>query len=667
MTAFGLAARWTHLVCGLGLVGIFSAALLAGRSDRPTADAWASLTLRLARRLAATVLLSGLATLAYQVVVVSGRADALLEPAIWLRLLLHSRFGTVWLLRHGLLVLLAALLLLREREESAVDWTAWRLEAWTLGAGAAAAMAWAGHAAAAEPLGLVAALADACHLVAAGLWLGALLPLALLLRAASRESGADSRPYAVLAVRRFSTLALAAMLAIVATGLGNAWVEVGSVPALVGTRYGRLLLVKIALLGPILGIAAANRRRLLPALSGDGVTVGRPAMARLSRFIVWELALALLILAVTAMLSLTVPGAHDVPWWPFSYRLAYDAVAGLPGTSARLLIGSQLALLGFLAALIAWLVERRRGLLVGLGALALLAGLWIALPPLGVDAYPTTYRRSPLPYQAASIAKGIAFYTARCAVCHGRAGKGDGPGGAGLPKLPADLTAPHTGQHTAGDLFWWITQGIPVSGMPAFGETLSEDERWDLINFLRALAAGEQARALTPLVERNGPRVVAPDFTYAVGPTPPRSLKEFRGRWMALVVLFSLPESRHRIDQLAAAYREIEFSGTEVVAVPMDADPAIIGRLGATPPILFPVVTEGAAEITAAYGLFSRAPGPPAPGHAEFLLDRQGYLRARWIPGGGGRGWDDLATLRAQIDVLDKEQRSGPAPDEHVH
>src|SRR6266478_3198477 len=105
MTAFGLAARWTHLVCGLGLVGIFSAALLAGRSDRPTADAWSSLTLWLARWLAATVLLSG-------------RAGGLLEPAIWLRLLLHSRFGTIWLLRHGLLVLLAALLLLREREES---------------------------------------------------------------------------------------------------------------------------------------------------------------------------------------------------------------------------------------------------------------------------------------------------------------------------------------------------------------------------------------------------------------------------------------------------------------------------------------------------------------------------------------------------------------------
>lgn len=667
MTAFGLAARWTHLVCGLGLVGIFSAALLAGRSDRPTAQAWASRILSLARWLTAAALLSGIATLAYQVVVVSGRAEALREPAIWLRLLMHSRFGTIWLLRHGALVLLAALVLLREREESAVDWAAWRLEAGALAAGAAAAIAWAGHAAAVEPLGLIAALADALHVVAAGLWLGALFPLALLLRAGARESGADARPYAVLAVRRFSAFSLVAMLLIVATGLWNAWVEVGSVPALVGTRYGRLLLVKVALLGPILALALASRRRLLPALSGDGATVGRPAMARLARFIGWELGLALLILGVTAALSLTVPGAHDAAWWPFPYRLSSQAVAGLPGTTARLLIGSQLAFLGLLAALIAWLLERRRGLLVGLGALALASGLWIALPPLAVDAYPTTYRRSPVPYLAASIARGMALYAAHCSVCHGRTAKGDGPGGAGLPKPPADLTAPHTDQHTAGDLFWWITHGIPASGMPAFGETLSDDECWDLINFLRALAAGEQAPALTPLVERDRPRVVAPDFSYAVGPTPPRSLKEFRGRWMALVVLFSLPESRRRLDQLAAAYREIEFSGTEVVAVPTDADPGIIGRLGATPPVLFPVVTDGAAEITSTYALFSRAPGSPAPPHAEFLIDRQGYIRARWIPGAGDKGWDDLGTLRAAIRRLDKERPAVPAPDEHVH
>ena len=666
MTALGLAARWVHLVCGLGLLGLFSAELLAGRSERPTALRWTARIASLTRWLVVGVLASGVLTLGCQAVIVAGGSDAIRDPSMWLRLLTSSRFGTVWLVRHGLFLLLGVLILLRERERSRADAIAWRLEGWALGAVAMAAMAWAGHAAAVEPLGGIALLSDALHLVAAGTWLGALLPLALLLRAASTEAGADARPYAVLAIRRFSVLAAALMLVIITTGLWNAGAEAGTVPALIGTRYGGLLLVKIALLVAVLALAVANRR-LLPALSGDGVTVGRPAMLRLSRFIAGELALALLILGVAAALSLTVPALHESPRWPLSFRLSSDAVAASPVIRARLFIGAQLAFLGLLAVIIGALIRNKRGLVIGAGALAVVAGLGIALPPLAVDAYPTTYRRPTVAYEAVSIGHGMALYTTRCAPCHGAGGKGDGPGGAGLAKLPADLTAPHTGQHTAGDLFWWITHGIRASGMPPFGETLSEDERWDLINFLRALAAADGARALTPLVARGRPRLGAPDFTFAVGPAPTRSLKEFRGRWMVLLVLFSLPESRSRLDQLALAYREIEFSGTEVVAVPMDADPAIIGRLGATPPILFPVATEGAAEITAAYGLFSRAPGPPAPRHAEFLIDRQGYLRARWIPGGGGRGWDDLGTLRAQIGVLDTERPSGPAPDEHVH
>src|SRR5262249_52899516 len=157
------------------------------------------------------------------------------------------------------------------------------------------------------------------------------------------------------------------------------------------------------------------------------------------------------------------------------YRLSYDAAAGLPGTNARLLIGSQIAFIGLLAIFIAPFLARRRGVLIGLAALAIWFGLWIALPPLAVDAYPTTYQRSPLPYEAQSIARGVTLYAAQCALCHGREGKGDGPGGAGLPRLPADLTAPHTAQHTAGDLFWWITHGIRTAGMPAFGHVLADD------------------------------------------------------------------------------------------------------------------------------------------------------------------------------------------------
>ena len=207
MTVFGVAMRWLEIASALTLVGLFTAALLAGPSDRPTARAWAERVHRLARRVVVVLLLAGLGALAYQSAVVAGRAAALAEPVTWLQLLFHSHYGTVWMVRSALVLLLAALVLLREREASAADWWAWRVEAWALAAAGAGAMAWAGHAVAVEPWGAAALAADAAHVVAAGAWLGALLPLALLLRAAAREDGADARPFAVLAVRRFSTAA----------------------------------------------------------------------------------------------------------------------------------------------------------------------------------------------------------------------------------------------------------------------------------------------------------------------------------------------------------------------------------------------------------------------------------------------------------------------------
>jgi putative copper resistance protein D len=671
MTAVGIAARWAHLACALGLVGLVTALLLAGRSDRPTALAWEARMLRWARRLAAPLFASGIAALAYQAAVVTGRATAAVDPATWLQLLGRSQFGTVWLVRHGLLLLLAALLLLREREQTVTDRLAFQGQAWLLAALGAGAMAWAGHAAAVEPGGLLVALVDAFHLIAAGAWFGALPPLAALLRGAAHEAGADARPFAVLAVRRFSRLALGVMLAVVATGSANAWFQVGSLPALVGTRYGWLLLLKVALLAPILGLAQWSRRRLLPRLSGDGDTVGRPAMGRLGRFVAWEAALALSILLLTAMLSLAPPAVHDAIRWPFAVRWSWESAAQVPGGAARFLIGAQVAFVGLLAMIVGLLVRSWRVILTGAGGAALVTGLWVALPPLAVDAYPTTYRRPTVPYHAVSVASGAALYRTHCATCHGPLGRGDGPGGAGLVRPPADLTAAHTAEHTAGDMFWWLTHGIPAGGMPPFGATLAEEERWDLINFIRTLSAGERARQLTPLVQPDRPWLVAPDFTIAVGPTSPRSLKELRDRFMVHLVLFSLPGSRLRLVQLAEAYNTLQATGAEVIAVPLGDADHIIRRLGGRPPMLFPVITDGTAEIAATYGLLSRDLGPrgaaAAPVHIEFLLDRQGYVRARWRPGAAGTGWDDLQILMDQILVLDRERPAGPAPDEHVH
>ena len=224
MTLVGIALRFVHLLPGLLLIGTFTALLAAGPCRRPTAARWEATLLRGVRVLALWVLVSGVAVLAHQAAFVSGRSA--IAVADWLRVLSSTQFGTVWLVRHGILLLLGALLFLRERETGAADWTAFRGEAWLLGAAGVGALAWAGHAAAVETWALAAALADALHLVAAGAWLGALLPLALLLRATAREDGADGRPFAVLALRRFSGLALGAMLCLVLTGLWSAWNQI---------------------------------------------------------------------------------------------------------------------------------------------------------------------------------------------------------------------------------------------------------------------------------------------------------------------------------------------------------------------------------------------------------------------------------------------------------
>ena len=86
------------------------------------------------------------------------------------------------------------------------------------------------------------------------------------------------------------------------------------------------------------------------------------------------------------------------------------------------------------------------------------------------------------------------------------------------------------------------------------------------------------------------------------------------------------------------------------------------------------MATEGAADIVTTYGLFRRTrapegarPDPPLPTHMEFLIDRSGYMRARWIPGGATPGWSDIKVLLAEIQALGQETAEAAPPDEHVH
>lgn len=92
---------------------------------------------------------------------------------------------------------------------------------------------------------------------------------------------------------------------------------------------------------------------------------------------------------------------------------------------------------------------------------------------------------NPVPATEESIAAGAALYAQYCAVCHGAEGRGDGPGGVALNPKPANLHADHVQVLTDGGLFWFITNGAEGTGMPAWESVLSEEQRWQLVNYLR--------------------------------------------------------------------------------------------------------------------------------------------------------------------------------------
>ncbi|MFE7120280.1 copper resistance CopC/CopD family protein [Streptomyces sp. NPDC057654] len=93
---------------------------------------------------------------------------------------------------------------------------------------------------------------DILHLLAVGVWLGGLVALLVTLR--------SDTPIRRAAVQRFSRLAFASVCVLVATGTYQAWRQVGTWGALTGTAYGRWLLIKVGLVAVVVGLAYFSRR-----------------------------------------------------------------------------------------------------------------------------------------------------------------------------------------------------------------------------------------------------------------------------------------------------------------------------------------------------------------------------------------------------------------------
>ena len=138
------------------------------------------------------------------------------------------------------------------------------------------------------------------------------------------------------------------------------------------------------------------------------------------------------------------------------------------------------------------------GLLGGLAVVALVIAYAIA-PNIPTPAVPFTARfaQNPTPDSPATVAFGRALYQQNCAVCHGPKGLGDGPAALTLNPRPFNLQV-HVPQHAAGELYYWISNGIAFTAMPGWGvpdETgkpkLTDIERWEIVRYLQALAAGQ--------------------------------------------------------------------------------------------------------------------------------------------------------------------------------
>lgn len=228
-------------------------------------------------------------------------SDEALDPAMLSAMLSRTNWGLAWMIQAtGALLALGDFLFVRRRRKS--GWLAAAAGCALIAVG----LARASHAAVVPSLAGLSIIANIVHTGAAAGWLGNLLLIfAVGLPIAWRLDRDDRWTVVRDIVNAFSPAALAFGGIAVLTGAFMAWTHVGSISALTGTDYGRVLLLKLGLLATTGMIGAYNWLRVRPAL-GD-----QTGARRLRRSAGAELTIAALVLAVTAVLvALPLPMAR---------------------------------------------------------------------------------------------------------------------------------------------------------------------------------------------------------------------------------------------------------------------------------------------------------------------------------------------------------------------
>jgi putative copper export protein len=223
--------------------------------------------------------------------------------------LMHSDYGTFWQLRAATWLVLSALALMMMRRGGNNRTADWGL------AGAAAmlvfAMSSTGHGGNEGSLTLP-NLINILHITGACLWGGTVVVYVAVILPRLRHGAAPAQTIAQTATR-LSTLAGAALALVLATGVYNAWRQLGDWQALWTTEYGSVLLIKLAAVGVMMAIGAGNRFFIVPAVetwaqrTADG---GDTPVLRFLRVLRLDAAVFVFVLACAAVLGTQIPPAH---------------------------------------------------------------------------------------------------------------------------------------------------------------------------------------------------------------------------------------------------------------------------------------------------------------------------------------------------------------------
>lgn len=284
--------RAAHYGLLLGLFGLTAFPLIGLRNfDRPRASALVLTAALIAPCISIALMLFGIAAM-------MGQSVTMLEGATVKALLSSTTIGWAFALR--LVLLVSAGIMLRK----------WPMVAAILYALALLTLPYSGHAAAGEGLsGLLHRLNDGVHLLAAGLWFGAIGWFFCLVRDADKNRAAATA--LLSAMHRFAPLGIALVATVTLTGAVNAHLifGLGNSIATLRTEYGQLLVLKIALVAFMLVYASRHaamaRHAVLKDTASQDDHIKTLAAARKSLF--GELALALAVIGAVAALGLLSP------------------------------------------------------------------------------------------------------------------------------------------------------------------------------------------------------------------------------------------------------------------------------------------------------------------------------------------------------------------------